>query len=118
MTWPFRTAFNYISDAWNSTIGSLSWTVPGWVPFIGGNSISVPHIPRFHGGGTVPGPPGQEQLAILQGGEEVSTTRGGGGDIVIRSGGSQLDELLVEVLARAVRRRGGNVQRVLGGVNA
>lgn len=48
---------------------------------------------------------------------------GGGGAaspmvLEIRSGGSQLDDLLVEVLSRAVRRRGGNVQTVLGGRNA
>jgi hypothetical protein len=36
MTWPFRTAFNFIADAWNNTIGRLSWSVPGWVPGIGG----------------------------------------------------------------------------------
>lgn len=115
ITLPFRTAFNFIATAWNNTIGRLSWSVPGWVPGIGGNSISVPHIPRFHTGGTVPGALGQEQLAILTGGEEVSRPGGGGSVIEIRSGGSQLDDLLVEILARSVRRRGGNVQLVLGG---
>lgn len=33
----------------------------------------------------------------------------------IRSGGSRFDDLLVESLSRSVRRRGGNVQLVLGG---
>lgn len=79
---PFRSAFNFVADAWNNTIGRLSWTVPGWVPFIGGNTISVPKLPRFHTGGVVPGTPGQEVMALLQAGERViprgGDSRGGG----------------------------------------
>ncbi len=114
ITAPFRAAFNFIADAWNHTIGSLSWSVPGWVPFIGGNTINVPNLPKFHSGGVVPGAPGSEQLAILQAGETV-TPAGAAPALVIRSGGAALDDLLVEVLSRAVRDRGGNVQVVLGG---
>jgi phage-related protein len=112
---PFRSAFNFVADAWNNTIGSLSWTVPGWVPGVGGNSISVPNLPKFHSGGTVPGAPGSEMLAILEAGEQITPA---GADsrttIEIRSGGSSLDDLLVEILARAIHARGGNVQLVLG----
>lgn len=116
---PFRTAFNFIADAWNNTIGRLSWTVPGWIPGIGGDTLSVPHIPKFHSGGTVPGTPGSEVLAVLQAGEHVDTASsqiggGGGMTITINSGGSALDDLLVEVLAGAIGRLGGNVQAVLG----
>lgn len=114
---PFRSAFNSVARAWNNTVGQLSWTVPGWVPGIGGNSISVPNLPTFHQGGKVPGAPGQEVMAIVQAGERVTSlagSAGGGGDIVIRSGGTRLDDLLVEVLATAIGRRGGNVQTVLG----
>ena len=68
---PFRAAFNFISDAWNNTIGALHWSVPGWVPGIGGNSISTPRLPHFHSGGVVPGTPGSELLAVLQAGETV-----------------------------------------------
>jgi hypothetical protein len=71
ITRPFRAAFNFIADIWNNTIGRLSWTIPSWIPGIGGNSISVPHIPKFHSGGTVPGSPGSEMLAILQAGEKL-----------------------------------------------
>lgn len=113
---PFRTAFNFIADAWNNTIGRLSWSVPGWVPGIGGKTISVPHIPRFHSGGVVPGTPGSDQLAILQAGERVET-RGSGGSgeaLVVASDGSLIGDALVEILAAAVKRRGGNVQNVLG----
>ena len=48
---PFRTAFNFISDAWNNTVGKLSWSVPGWIPVIGGNKIEAPKLPRFANGG-------------------------------------------------------------------
>ncbi len=50
---PFRAAFNAIARQWNSTIGKLSWSVPRWVPFIGGNSISAPRLPELAMGGTV-----------------------------------------------------------------
>lgn len=112
---PFRSAFNLIADAWNNTVGRLHWTAPA---IFGGWSIDVPDIPKFHSGGRVPGPPGSEMLAILEGGEQVIPRGGGGGVLEIRSGGSQLDDLLVEILSRSIRRRGGNVQLVLGGRNA
>ena len=35
-------------------------------------------------------------------------------ELLISSGGSKMDDLLVEVLRKAVRAKGGNVQRVLG----
>jgi len=72
---PFRAAFNWVADAWNNTVGKLSWTVPGWVPGIGGNSIGAPKLPKFHSGGVVPGVAGEETMAILQAGEVV-TSRG------------------------------------------
>jgi hypothetical protein len=73
MTWPMRTAFNMIASAWNNTIGRLRWTVPSWVPFIGGNTIAAPQLPHFHSGGVVPGPFGREVLGVLRAGEEVLT---------------------------------------------
>ncbi len=111
---PFRAAFNLIADAWNNTLGSLSWTIPDWFPKYGGNSISVPKIPHFHAGGVVPGSPGQEVLAVLQAGERVSATGSGGSELVIRSSGSRVDDLLVEILQRAIAARGGDVQKALG----
>jgi hypothetical protein len=103
---PFRAAFNFISDAWNHTIGSLSWTVPSWIPLIGGNHISVPNLPKFHTGGVVPGSPGQEMLAVLQAGERVTPAGRSGEPMVleIRSGGSQMDDLIVAIIERAASR--------------
>lgn len=39
---PFKDAFNAVKDAWNNTVGKLSWTVPDWIPGIGGNTFSAP----------------------------------------------------------------------------
>jgi hypothetical protein len=120
ITLPFRTAFNFVADAWNNTVGRLSFTFPGWVPGIGGNSISVPHIPKFHSGGVVPGVPGSEVMTLLQAGERVSsaTSSGGAAVIEIRGDGSAIADGLIEILSKAVRGRGGDVQIVLGGRSA
>jgi hypothetical protein len=67
-----------------------------------------PELVKLPGGSTVI-PAGQSATMAAQGG-------GGGGSMVleIRSGGSRMDDLLVELLRNAVRSRGGNVQTVLG----
>lgn len=113
VTAPYRIAFAGIKAAWNATVGGRGFDVPGWVPGVGGKSF---RIPTFHTGGTVPGAPGSEMLAILQAGERVTPAGQAGAPMVleIRSGGSRMDDLLVEVLRRAVRSKGGDVQVVLG----
>jgi hypothetical protein len=118
ITWPYRTAFNFISDAWNGTIGKLSWTVPSWVPGVGGKSISAPKLPHFHTGGVVPGAPGAEMLAVLQAGEVVTpANRAGGGSAgetivrVIITGTGMLAGLREEIRTR----HGGDVTVALAG---
>lgn len=109
---PFRAGFNMISSAWNNTVGRLSWTIPGWVPGVGGNSISAPMLPKFHSGGTVPGVPGTEVMAILQAGETVgaaSSNVGGGRDEWIKVDLGDLGAALLPAIAKAVERRGGKV---------
>ncbi|GAA3455873.1 hypothetical protein GCM10018962_77070 [Dactylosporangium matsuzakiense] len=54
ITLPFRLAFNAVSRLWNGTVGQLSWSVPSWVPGIGGRTLSVPHLPQLAEGGVVP----------------------------------------------------------------
>lgn len=117
ITWPWRTAFNFIARAWNNTVGRLSWSVPGWVPGIGGRGVSAPRLPTFHTGGVVPGSPGTQVPIMALAGETVSPPgRSGGGAVTITldSAGARLDDLLLEVLRAAVSVRGGNVQAVLG----
>lgn len=103
---PFRTAFNLVAKAWNNTIGRLSWTVPGWIPGIGGNSISAPRLPTFHTGGVVPGRPG-EQVPIMALAGETVVPRGqsGGGTLRIEvgGGGSRGDQMLAEWVQYAIR---------------
>lgn len=65
-------------------------------------------------GGMVAGAYGSPQLAVVHGGERVLTPEqqrswgGGRMELVVRSGGSALDDLLVQILSRAVQIRGGD----------
>ena len=52
----FKTVFNGIAKLWNSTIGKLGFSVPDWVPGIGGKGFQVPNIPMLAQGGIVTGP--------------------------------------------------------------
>lgn len=116
ITAPFKSAFNAIARLWNNTVGRLSFTVPGWVPGIGGNGFSVPNIPTFHSGGVVPGVVGEPVVTLLQAGEEVSSraSAGGGAEVVpIGSDGSRLGDALIELIQQAMDRRGGD-PRALG----
>lgn len=112
LTWPFRTAFNFIATAWNNTVGRLSWSIPGWVPVIGGRSISAPRLPTFETGGTVPGRPGEPVLALIHAGETVgsrsASSSGGRRELVIRGDGSRVADALLELLATAIRGKGGD----------
>ncbi len=112
ITAPFRAAVDGIRNAWNNTLGGKGFSVPSWVPGIGGKSF---HLPYLHAGGRVPGTPGQDVLAVLQAGEHVSPVGAPAAVLEVRSSGSAVDDLLVELLGRAVRVRGGNVQLVLVG---
>lgn len=107
ITKPYKAAFNMIKSAWNSTVGGFGFTVPGWIPGIGGNSF---RIPKLHAGGTVPGVVGSEVLTILQAGEKVSSiaSRGGGEPVLLGSDGSQLGDLLIDLIAKSMKRRGGD----------
>jgi phage-related protein len=110
---PYRAAFSGIKSAWNNTVGGKGFSVPGWIPGLGGKDFRIPY---FHTGGIVSGAMGSETLAVLKAGERVTGGRGsGGGPLVISSDGSRLADLLVEVLRKAIKNQGGDVQVVLGG---
>lgn len=115
ITTPWRTAFNWISDAWNNTVGKLSWTVPSWVPGLGGKTISAPKLPKlqaFHNGGVVPGR--GEQLALVEGGEAVFTRdqlramgqRGEPTTLVIQSDGSRGSLAIAQLFAEFLQGQG------------
>ena len=74
----FRGVANFIIDTINTIIRAMNRihvSVPSWVPGIGGKSfgIDIPEIPKFHGGGIVPGSGSTPQLAQVLPGEGVFT---------------------------------------------
>lgn len=68
-----------------------------------------PELVKLPFGATVHSNPDSRRIMSQAGG-------GGGGErpIVIRSGGSRMDDLIVEILRQAIQRSGGNVQAYLG----
>lgn len=113
ITAPFRTGFNGIKLAWNKAVGGKGFSVPDWVPGVGGKSFRIPKLAK---GGIVTEPTlaligeaGPEKVTPLDGKHD-----GGPTTIEIKSGGSRLDDLLVELLRKSIKAQGGNVQVVLG----
>jgi len=51
-----KTIFNGIASLWNNTFGKLSFSIPSWVPGLGGKGFSVPEIPMLAAGGIVTSP--------------------------------------------------------------
>ena len=124
---PFKTAFNFISDAWNNTVGKLSWSVPGWVPIIGGNKIEAPKLPRFAEGGIFnTGIGGGSGLAVLHDNEMILNPQqqkalfsgnglGGGGSVYninvnvsAAADKAAVGQTIVEAIASYERRSGAN----------
>lgn len=110
ITRPFRDAFQAVRNAWNNTVGGKGFTVPDWIPGLGGKSFRIPY---FHQGGIMPGAPGTEGLAMLQAGERVTRAgQSGGGVVEIRFTGTLAP--LIKALRKEIRDQGGSVQAVLG----
>jgi hypothetical protein len=63
---PFKAAFKAVAWLWNNTVGKLSFSVPSWVPGIGGKGFDVPDIPMLAEGGIVT----QATLAMIGEGNE------------------------------------------------
>ncbi|WP_241831217.1 phage tail tape measure protein [Parafrankia soli] len=122
---PFKAAFNGVARAWNNSVGKVGFSVPGWVPGLGGKSWSIPDIPLLETGGVVT----RTGLALIHRNETVlpagtaplprgaggAGAAGGGAAVLeLRSSGSRVDDMLLEILRSAVSSRGGNVQTVIG----
>jgi hypothetical protein len=113
ITAPFKAAFNAIAKLWNNTVGKLSFTVPGWVPGIGGKGFNVPDIPMLAQGGIVTGPTlamiaeGNEPEAIIPLSKLGSMGFGGGGGntITINVNGGDPNSI-VRALQQYVRQSG------------
>ncbi len=72
ITAPFKAAFNAVARIWNSTVGGLSITVPGWVPGIGGNTFGLPHLPMLAEGATILPTPGGTVVRVAEAGRAES----------------------------------------------
>ena len=84
----YKSIFNGIAKLWNNTVGKLSFSVPDWVPVIGGKGFDVPNIPMLAEGGIVSSP----TLAMIgEAGPEavipLDRYRGGGGNYTINVNG-------------------------------
>ena len=53
-----QSVFKAIATLWNNTLGKIKFTVPGWVPGIGGKGFSFPTIALADGGTIQPSPGG------------------------------------------------------------
>ena len=78
----YKFAFNGIAKIFNSTLGKLSFTVPDWVPLIGGKEFGVPKIPmlaegtnNFKGGQAIVGERGPELVNLPRGAEVVPNNK-------------------------------------------
>jgi len=112
----FKTMFNGIASLWNNTIGKLAFTIPSWVPGIGGKGFDVPNIPMLANGGIVNSP----TLALIgEKGPEavVPLSRGGGygGDtnVTIQVNGGD-PNAVVDALRTYMFRNGSVPIRVTG----
>ena len=119
ITSPFRSGFRSIRNWWNDTVGGWGFSVPDWVPGVGGRGWN---IPRMHTGGIVPG--AGDVPIVARAGEGVFTrtqmaamapvsAMGAGGTVVqlVADGESRY----VEWLRHTIRvNGGGDVQTALG----
>lgn len=80
---PFKPAFNAIADLWNSTLGKVSFSIPSWVPLVGGKGWSFPKMPHLDTGGYIT----QTGIAMVHKGETVvpagTSPLGSGGRIEV-----------------------------------
>lgn len=127
LTAPFRAGFRSIASLWNRSVASIGFTVPSWVPGVGGRSFSIPSIPALEDGGIVRAQPGGRIVQVAEAGRDeaivplnadgsVPGMNGTGNrvELVLSAGSSDVDRMLVSILQRAIRTRGGDVVRVLG----
>lgn len=100
----YKSIFNGIAKLWNSTIGKIEFSIPSWVPVIGGKQFKVPNIPMLAEGGIVNKP----TLAMIgeRGPEAVvplDRYRAGGGGITVNINSTVADASLPDKIVQALR---------------
>jgi hypothetical protein len=112
ITAPFKAAFRAVAGLWNNTIGKLSFSIPSWVPGIGGKGFDVPDIPMLADGGIVTsaqlaviGEAGPEAVIPLSRLGNMGIGGGGGNNITVNVTSANPDDV-VAALQRWVRNNG------------
>jgi hypothetical protein len=100
----YKAIFNGIAKLWNSTIGKIEFSIPSWVPLIGGKEFKFPKIPMLAEGGIVNKP----TLAMIgeRGPEAVvplDRYRGGGGGITININSTIAEASVGDTIVEALR---------------
>lgn len=49
----FKAVANGVAHAWNSTIGAIHFSIPSWVPGVGGKGFDMPNMPTLAQGGLI-----------------------------------------------------------------
>lgn len=87
LTAPFSAGFNGIKNLWNNTVGKIKFTVPDWVPGIGGKGWSFPQfangVQNFSGGWAIVGERGPELVNLPAGSDVIPNGQFGGGGLNI-----------------------------------
>jgi hypothetical protein len=100
----YKSLFNGIASLWNNTVGKLTFTIPSWVPGLGGKGFAVPKIPMLAEGGIVTAP----TLAMIgeKGPEAVVPLNRGniGGNITVNVYSTLADATLPDKLVNALRQ--------------
>jgi len=110
----FKSVFNGIARAWNGTVGKLGFSIPDWVPGIGGKGFEMPDIPMLANGGIV----NKATLAVIgEAGPEAVIpldrmgSMGGGGSVTINVNGGD-PNAVVDALRKYMRQNGSVPIRV------
>jgi hypothetical protein len=113
----FKTVFNGIARAWNGTVGKLSFSIPDWVPGIGGKGFDMPDIPMLANGGIVTGPTlaligeGNGPEAVIPLSRMGEFGMGGGSSVTINVNGGD-PNAVVDALRSYMRQNGSVPIRV------
>jgi hypothetical protein len=110
----WKTVFNAIGSIWNNTLGKISFSLPDWVPGLGGKGFSFPKIPALAEGGIVTGPTlaligeaGPEAVVPL---DRYNGGMGGGMNITVNAGlvstPDQIGQEIIQAIQKAQRRSG------------
>lgn len=116
ITTPYQLAFRAIAALWNNTIGRLSFSIPGWVPGIGGNGFDVPDIPMLAKGGrlgagqaAIVGERGPELFVPGASGAVVPNGQFGGGNVMVVKVAPGAGQELLKLLRFELRTSGGTL---------